>query len=212
MSVAPPRPRLVLASASPRRLELLAQIGVRPDAVAPAEIDESPRRGETPRALAERLAMEKARASAAIALKRPELGSCLILAADTVVGVGRRVLPKCETAEEAEACLSLLSGRGHRVFTGLALITASGAARRRLIETRLRFKRLSREEIDAYIASGEWRGKAGGYAIQGIAGVFVMRLVGSYSNVVGLPLAETAGLLAGEGYAPHRLWAARPGE
>jgi septum formation protein len=201
-----PRPRLVLASASPRRLALLAQIGVKPDAILPSEIDETPLRGESPRALAERLAMEKAAVAAAIPRKRDDLSPRLTLAADTVVGVGRRILPKCETLDQAEACLNLLSGRGHRVFTGLALIAPDGAARRRLVETRLRFKRLSRGEIEAYLASGEWRGKAGGYAIQGLAGAFVERLVGSYSNVVGLPLAETAALLAGQGYHVHRNW------
>jgi septum formation protein len=201
-----PRPRLVLASASPRRLALLAQIGVKPDAILPSEIDETPLRGETPRALAERLAMEKAAVAAAIPQKRDDLSPRLTLAADTVVGVGQRILPKCETLDQAEACLNLLSGRGHRVFTGLALIAPDGAARRRLVETRLRFKRLSRGEIEAYLASGEWRGKAGGYAIQGLAGAFVERLVGSYSNVVGLPLAETAALLAGQGYHVHRNW------
>ncbi len=202
--------RLVLGSASPRRLALLAQIGVKPDAVLPAEIDETPRPREEPRALAERLAGEKAFASAALAGSRVDLAPCLTLAADTVVGVGRRILPKCETRDEAEACLNLLSGRGHRVFTGLALITASGAVRRRLVETRLRFKRLSRSEVEAYLKSGEWRGKAGGYAIQGLAGAFVERLVGSYSNVVGLPLNETAALLGGQGYHVHRHWSARP--
>jgi septum formation protein len=202
--------RLVLGSASPRRLALLAQIGVKPDAILPAEVDETPRPREAPRALAERLASEKAVASAAIAGKRADLVPCLTLAADTVVGVGRRVLPKCEASDEAEACLTLLSGRGHRVFTGLALVTGSGAVRRRLVETRVRFKRLSRSEVEAYLASGEWRGKAGGYAIQGIAGAFVQRLVGSYPNVVGLPLAETAALLAGEGYYVHRRWDVTP--
>ena len=201
-----PRPRLVLASASPRRLALLAQIGVKPDAILPSEIDEAPRRGEAPRALAERLAMEKAFAAAAMASKPADLSPRLTLAADTVVCVGRRILPKCETLDQAEGCLTLLSGRGHRVYTGLALIAPGGAARRRLVETRLRFKRLSRGEIEAYLASGEWRGKAGGYAIQGLAGAFVERLVGSYSNVVGLPLAESAALLGGEGYHVHRSW------
>ncbi len=200
--------RLVLGSASPRRLALLAQIGVKPDAVLPAEIDETPRRREEPRGLAERLAREKALASAAIASQRADLSPCLTLAADTVVGVGLRILPKCETRDEAETCLDLLSGRGHRVFTGLALVIGGGAVRRRLVETRLRFKRLSRNEIEAYLASAEWRGKAGGYAIQGFAGAFVEQLVGSYSNVVGLPLAETAALLGGEGYPVHRLWGA----
>jgi septum formation protein len=198
----------VLASGSPRRLALLAQIGVDPDSVLPSEIDETPRRGESPRGLAQRLASEKAMASAALALKVPELSPCLTLAADTVVSVGRRMLPKCEILDEAEACLRLLSGRAHRVYTGLALVTPGGGLRRRLVETRVRFKRLSREEIDAYLGSGEWRGKAGGYAIQGFAGAFVVRLVGSYSNVIGLPLAEAAALLAGEGYYPHRQWVA----
>jgi septum formation protein len=203
------RPRLVLASGSPRRLALLKQIGVMPEAILPSEIDETPRRGEPPRTLAQRLAMEKAQASAAGALKRSDLAPCLTLAADTVVCVGRRILPKCEALSEAEACLHLLSGRAHRVYSGLALVTASGAARRRLVETRLRFKRLSREELEAYLKSGEWRGKAGGYAIQGLAGAFVERIVGSYSSVVGLPLAETAALLAGEGYPIHRQWVAK---
>ncbi len=200
------RPRLVLASGSPRRLALLAQIGVDPESVLPSEIDEAPRRDEQPRALAERLAAEKAEASAARAAEIPNLTPFVTLAADTVVAVGRRILPKCEIRDEAEACLSLLSGRGHRVYTGVALVNANGGLRRRLVETRVRFKRLSREEIDAYIASGEWRGKAGGYAIQGLAGGFVIRIVGSYSNVVGLPLAETAALLNGEGYHPHQFW------
>ena len=200
--------RFVLGSASPRRLALLAQIGVRPDAILPAEIDETPRPREEPRALAERLASEKALASAAIAAGRADLAPCLTLGADTVVGVGRRILPKCETREDAKLCLDLLSGRGHRVFTGLALVTGGGAVRRRLVETRLRFKRLSPNEVEAYLASAEWRGKAGGYAIQGLAGAFVERLVGSYSNVVGLPLAETVALLGGQGYDVHRRWSA----
>jgi septum formation protein len=200
------RPRLVLASASPRRLALLAQIGVKPDAILPSEIDETPLKGEAPRALAERLAMEKASVAAAMALKPADPCPRLTLAADTVVGVGRRILPKCESLDQAEACLNLLSGRGHRVYTALALVASDGAARRRLVETRLRFKRLSRGEIEAYLASGEWRGKAGGYAIQGLAGAFVERLVGSYFNVVGLPLAETAALLQGHGYHVHQNW------
>ncbi len=200
------RPRLVLASGSPRRLALLAQIGVEPDAIIPADIEETPRRNESPRALARRLATEKAAIAAAVALKRPDVGPSLVLAADTVVCVGRRILPKCEILDEAEDCLSLVSGRAHRVYTGLALATPSGAMRHRLVETRVRFKRLSRGEMTAYLASGEWRGKAGGYAIQGLAGAFVLRLVGSYTSVVGLPLAETASLLAGEGYLAHRAW------
>ncbi len=202
------RPRLVLASGSPRRLALLLQIGVDPDLVLPSEVDETPRRGETPRRLAQRLAVEKAARSAEVAAKMPELAPCLTLAADTVVCVGRRVLPKCEIRHDAEACLRLLSGRAHRVYTGLALDTPGAVMRRRLVESRVRFKRLSGEEIEAYLSTGEWRGKAGGYAIQGVAGAFVVRLIGSYTNVVGLPLAETCALLAGEGYYPHRQWAA----
>jgi septum formation protein len=200
------RPRLVLASGSPRRLALLAQIGVEPDAVIPADIEETPRRNESPRALARRLSAEKAAIAGAIARKRPDVGPALTLAADTVVCVGRRILPKCEILDEAEACLRLLSGRAHRVYTGLALTTPSGVMRQRLVETRVRFKRLSRSEMTAYLASGEWRGKAGGYAIQGLAGAFVVRLVGSYSSVVGLPLAEAAALLAAEGYLAHSAW------
>ena len=192
--------RLVLASGSPRRVALLRQIGVEPDAVIPSDLDETPRRSESPRALAERLAGEKAAASAQVARRREGLERALILAADTVVCVGRRILPKAEIVEEAEDCLRLLSGRAHRVYTGLALLTASGAKRTRRVETRVRFKRLSRAELQAYLDSGEWRGKAGAYAIQGFAGAFVIRLIGSYANVVGLPLAETAALLAGEGY------------
>jgi septum formation protein len=203
------RPKLVLASGSPRRLALLQQIGVEPDALLPADLDETPKRNELPRSLATRLASEKCKAAAAVAAAQAEWGSCYVLAADTVVCVGRRILPKCELTEEAAACLRLLSGRGHRVYTGVTLITPRGAERRRLVETRLRFKRLSSAEIEAYLASDEWRGKAGGYAIQGLAGAFAAKLVGSYTNVVGLPLYETANLLAGEGYAPHLLWSHR---
>jgi septum formation protein len=196
---------LVLASASPRRIALLRQIGIAPGAVIPADLDETPRRGETPRGLAQRLSLEKAVASAAVAAQRPELAGALTLAADTVVAVGRRILPKAEISEEAEDCLALLSGRAHRVFTGLTLMTAAGA-RTRLVETRVRFKRLSRAETVAYLESGEWRGKAGAYAIQGLAGAFVVKLVGSYTNVVGLPLAEVSGMLAGEGYPVLQGW------
>ena len=200
--------RLVLGSASPRRLALLAQIGVRPDAVLPAEIDETPRPREEPRALAERLAIEKALASAAIAGAQADLAPCLTLGADTVVGVGRRILPKCETRNDAELCLDLLSGRGHRVFTGLALVTGGGAVRRRLVEIPSPVQAPVAQRGRGLLMSGEWRGKAGGYAIQGLAGAFVERLVGSYSNVVGLPLAETVALLVGQGYPVHRRWSA----
>ncbi len=197
---------LVLASASPRRVALLRQIGIAPDAVIPADLDETPRKGETPRGLAQRLSSEKAAASAAVAAQREELTGAMTLAADTVVAVGRRILPKAEIADEAEECLALLSGRAHRVFTGLTLATASGALRTRLVESRVRFKRLSRAEMAAYLESGEWRGKAGAYAIQGLAGAFVVKLIGSYTNVVGLPLSEVSGLLAGEGYPVLQGW------
>lgn len=205
------RPKLILASASPRRLALLEQIGVEPDLLLPTSIDETPKRNERPRTLALRLAEEKARAAVRLASHDPALLGALVLTADTVVSVGRRVLPKAETVDEAVGCLELLSGRAHRVSTALGLSTAKGALRSRVVETRVRFKRLSQSEIDAYVASGEWRGKAGGYAIQGLAGAFVSKLTGSYSAVVGLPLLETVNLLSGEGYVVHRDWAARTG-
>ncbi len=200
------RPKLVLASASPRRVELLQQIGVEPDALLPCDLDETPGKTELPRSLAARLAREKARAAAKIAATQPELSDGYILGADTVVSVGRRILPKCEIATEAAQCLRLLSGRAHRVHTGVCLITPKGAERHRLVETRLRFKRLSSNEIEAFLDSGEWRGKAGGYAIQGLAGAFALKLVGSYSSVVGLPLYETMSLLVGEGYPALAHW------
>ncbi|WP_166141975.1 Maf-like protein [Methylosinus sp. RM1] len=200
------RPKLALASASPRRLELLQQIGLDVDALLPTDIDETPQRNELPRSLAQRLSSEKAAAAVKIMAYQPRLEGSYVLAADTVVAVGRRILPKCEDIEQAEDCLRLLSGRQHRVFTGVTLITPRGAERRRLVESRLRFKRLGANEIDAYLASGEWRGKAGGYAIQGLAGAFAVRLIGSYSGVVGLPLYETAALLAGEGYPVLTPW------
>ena len=197
---------LVLASASPRRLALLEQAGLKPDALLPADLDETPLKGERPRDLARRLAREKAQAAGEGAKARAELEGCYIIGADTVVAVGRRILPKAEIVDEAAACLRLLSGRAHRVYTGVAVVTPSGAVRERIVETRLRFKRLSGEEMEAYLASGEWRGKAGGYAIQGIAGSFVVKLVGSYSAVVGLPLYETVNLLGGEGYPVRFGW------
>ena len=199
-----PRPRLILASASPRRLQLLEQIGVAPDQMIPSDIDETPQRLEAPRSLATRLAREKAEAAAKVLRLQGENENALFLAADTVVAVGRRILPKPELVDEAAACLRLLSGRNHKVFTGVCLITPSKARRERLIETRVRFKRLSREDFDAYLATGEWRGKAGGYAIQGRAATLVSWVSGSYSNVVGLPLYETAQLLFGRGYRPSR--------
>ncbi|MFG1359527.1 Maf-like protein [Xanthobacter pseudotagetidis] len=199
--------KLVLASGSPRRLALLNQAGIEPDLLMPAELDEAPERGELPRRLAQRLAEEKARL---VAARANDAGiPALVLAADTVVAVGRRILPKPELTDEAEACLRLLSGRTHRVYTGICVMDRKRRAHTRLVETRVRFKRLSRDEVADYLACGEWRGKAGGYAIQGIAGAFVLKLVGSYTNVVGLPLAETVGLLAGEGYDVRAGWVER---
>jgi septum formation protein len=200
------RPELILASASPRRLALLNQIGIEPEHLVPAHIDETPGKNELPRKLAQRLADEKAVAAQHKARAAGIAGNALVLAADTVVAVGRRILPKAETMEEASGCLRLLSGRNHRVFTAVTMLSVSGAFRRRLVETRLRFKRLSSREIESYLASAEWRDKAGGYAIQGIAGSFVVKLVGSYSAVVGLPLNETVSLLSGEGYPVHFNW------
>ncbi len=182
-------PPLVLASASPRRLDLLRQVGIEPARIDPAHIDETPGPRELPRAYALRMAKAKL---AAVAGRHP---GALVLAADSVVACGRRILPKAETVAEARACLGLLSGRRHRVLGGVAVGGASGAVRTRLVETAVRFKRLEPAEIDDYIESGEWKGKAGGYAIQGRAARFVSFLSGSYSNVVGLPLYETIGLL-----------------
>ncbi|MFZ1815427.1 MAG: Maf-like protein [Rhizobiaceae bacterium] len=203
------RPQLVLASGSPRRLQLLQQAGIEPDHLSPVNADETPQKGEAPRSLAKRLAREKAELAVANAARSTELQSNYILAADTVVALGRRILPKAEMMDQASLCLRLLSGRSHRVYTGVTLVTPKGAMRHRLVETRVRFKRLSREEMEAYLASGEWRGKAGGYAIQGLAGTFVAKLVGSYSNVMGLPLYETVALLTGEGYPVHFNWISR---
>jgi septum formation protein len=200
------RPKLILASGSPRRLALLNQAGIEPDSLQPAEIDEIPLKGELPRALANRLAREKAQVALASAKIDDGLRGSYIVAADTVVAVGRRVMPKADMLEDAAACLRLLSGRNHRVYTGICLVTPKETFRQRLVETRVRFKRLSGEDLEAYLASGEWRGKAGGYAIQGLAGTFVVKMVGSYTNVVGLPLYETLSLLSGEGYPVHFGW------
>jgi septum formation protein len=200
------RPKLVLASGSPRRLSLINQAGIEPDMLLPADIDEIPKRGELPRACANRLAKEKAQAALKIVHNDDDLKGAFILAADTVVAVGRRIMPKAELLDEAAQCLRLLSGRNHRVYTGICLVTPREGFRQRLIETRVRFKRLSEQDIEAYLASGEWRGKAGGYAAQGIAGTFIVKLVGSYSNVVGLPLYETITLLDGEGYPVRFGW------
>jgi len=200
------RPKFVLASGSPRRLGLINQAGIEPDALRPADIDETPIKGELPRACANRLARAKADAAVASLRADDELQGAYILAADTVVAVGRRILPKAELLDEAAQCLRLLSGRNHRVYTAICLVTPKEAVRQRLVETRVRFKRLSEQDIEAYLASGEWRGKAGGYAVQGLAGTFVVKLVGSYTNVVGLPLYESLTLLAGEGYPIHFGW------
>lgn len=178
--------KLVLASASPRRLALLAQIGVTPDEVIAADIDETPLKGEPPRQLALRLARTKAEAVKA--------DNAIVLAADTVVAVGRRLLPKAETEQQARDCLALLSGRSHRVLTGVS-VKANGATRERLAEARVAFKRLSQVEIEHYIASQEWQGKAGGYAIQGLAARYITSIIGSYTAIVGLPLYETANLI-----------------
>ncbi len=200
------RPRLVLASASPRRLALLDQAGIKADSLLPTDINETPKKNERPRDLARRLAREKAEAALVVTRNQPELTGSYIIAADTVVALGRRVLPKPEIVDEAAECLRLLSGRAHRVYTAVTLVTPKGAFRERLVETRIRFKRLSSEDIETYLASGEWRGKAGGYAAQGIAGSFIVKLVGSHSAVVGLPLYETLSLLGGEGYPVHMGW------
>ena len=185
-------PRLILASASPRRRELLVRLGVVPDAVAPADIDETPFKAELPRDYARRMAREKALAAASDAAH--------VLAGDTVVAAGRRILPKAEDEATARRCLELLSGRRHTVLSAIALRAPDGTLREKLSETAVKFKRLSAEEIDAYIASGEWDGKAGGYAIQGAAEGLVSWLQGSHSGVVGLPLYETRILLKSAGF------------
>ncbi|MFZ5931874.1 MAG: Maf family protein [Pseudomonadota bacterium] len=190
----PQHPYLVLASASPRRRDLLAQIGVIPDLTDAADLDETPQRGELPRRLVARLSLAKAQ------LVHARHPGCLVLAADTVVACGRRILPKAETEPQARQCLELLSGRQHQVLTGISLIDGEGVLRQRAVVTRVAFRRLHSDEIAHYLALGEWRGKAGGYAIQGYADCFVRSLNGGYSNVVGLPLLETAHLLRAAKY------------
>lgn len=190
--------RLILASASPRRLALLQQVGFEPSACVPAHIDEAPHKAELPRALAARLAREKAIAVAV------DHVSELVLAADTVVAVGRRILPKAETAEQAEQCLRLLSGRRHRVYTGMALVQPDGTVREKLVQSTVTFKTLSDRELKTYLDSGEWDGKAGGYAIQGLAAAYIRALQGSYTNVVGLPLFELVSMLASANYGPAK--------
>ena len=187
---------LILASASPRRLDLLRQIGIAPGSVDPAEIDETADKQELPADYARRMAQEKA---LAVASRHP---GAFVLAADTVVAVGRRILPKAEDLADARCCLELLSGRRHKVMGGVALIDPAGRLRWRLVVTAVVFKRLHPGEIDIYLESGEWQGKAGGYAIQGRAAALIPSINGSYSNVVGLPLAETTALLTGAGFKP----------
>jgi septum formation protein len=203
--------QLALASASPRRLALLQQIGLRPDHIAPSEIDETPLKGERPRQLAKRLALAKGEAARKrIGATTHDRPGCFVLSADTVVAVGRRILPKAEEEGEARDCLELLSGRSHDVLTGVTVSAPDGRTASRLVEARVTFKRLSHAEIEGYLRCGEWKGKAGGYAVQGLAGVFVTHIVGSYSAIVGLPLYETASLLEGLGYIAPDRWGARP--
>lgn len=200
------RPKLVLASGSPRRLALLEQAGILPDTLQPVDIDETPKPRELPRVLARRLSHEKAEAALGVVEKDPGLAGALVLAADTVVAQGRRVIPKPQLLEEASDGLRLLSGRAHRVYTSVTLMSKRGRTREKVVESRVRFKKLSRDEFETYLASGEWRDKAGGYAIQGLAGSFVVKLIGSYTGVVGLPLYETANLLISAGYPVHLGW------
>ena len=194
-----PAARLVLASGSPRRLDLLNQIGLQPRAVEAAEVDESALAGETPPRLAQRLALAKA---AAVAGRHPD---DVVLAADTVVACGRRVLPKAEEEADVRRCLALLSGRRHRVHTGVA-VRSGELVRSRVVTSAVTFKRLSEAEVDGYVRCGEWRGKAGGYAIQGKAAAFIRAISGSHSGVVGLPLFETAQMLSGAGLPVAENW------
>lgn len=202
---------LVLASASPRRLAILGQVGIEPDALRPTSIDETPRKTEPPRAYVSRIAKAKGLAAQKLIDEDPELAGSFILSADTIVAVGRRILTKPELVEEAARMLQLLSGRSHRVYTSICLITPNRKIRQRIVETRVRFKHLSAEEIDCFLVSNEWRGKAGGYAIQGMAGAFVERLIGSYTNVVGLPLTEVIKMLRSEDYPVTFHWMKRAG-
>jgi len=203
------RGQLVLASASPRRLALLEQVGISPVALRPATIDETPAKAEMPRTLVNRLALAKAQAALKIVREEKELAKAYILSADTVVAVGRKILAKPETIDEAASALYQLSARSHRVYTTICLITPENKVRNRLVETKVRFMRLTREDINAYLATGEWRDKAGGYAIQGFATAFITGIKGSYTNVVGLPLRETVNLLRGERYPVYFNWLSR---
>lgn len=196
--MSPPGSPLVLASGSPRRAELIGRLGVVPTAIDPADIDETPRKGELPAPYAARVAEEKA---ALVAARHP---GAAVLGADTVVAAGRRILPKTDDEAEARACLKLLSGRRHRVHSAITLIDAAGVARHRLSTSIVRFKRLTEAEIETYLAAGDWRGKAGAYAIQGYAESWVAMLIGSHSGVMGLPLFETRALLDAAGLLPNR--------
>ena len=200
--------KLVLASASPRRLQLLERVGLTPDLLNPADVDETPRKRETPRALSVRLARAKAERALDMPMVKALGDNVFVLAADTVVGLGRRILPKAEAPDVARDCLSLLSGRSHWVYSTVCLAAPGRKFSSRCVDTKVRLKRLSREDVDSYIASDEWRGKAGGYAIQGRAEAFVRMLAGSYSAVVGLPLYETVYLLQGAGYPVYHSWMA----
>jgi septum formation protein len=200
------RPLLVLASGSPRRLQLLSQVGIEPDALRPTQVDETPNRGELPRRYALRVSFDKADAARQIVANDEALADAYILAADTVVALNRRILIKPNTVDEALEALRLLSGRAHKVYTAIQLIRPDDKVRTRVIVTRVRFKRLSSAEMDSYIASREWKDKAGGYAIQGIAAAFVRKIVGSYTNVVGLPLQEVVQMLQAEGFPVHYNW------
>jgi len=200
------KPRLVLASASPRRLQLLSQVGIEPDALRPADVDETPLKGELPRLYARRVSLAKALAARDIIANDDGLADAYVLAADTVVAVNRRILIKPRSVDEALAMLRLLSGRAHKVFTAVQLVRPDDKVRSKVVVTRVRFKRLSAGEMDSYIASREWRDKAGGYAIQGIGAAFARKISGSYSNVVGLPLHEVVQMLNAEGFPIHFNW------
>jgi septum formation protein len=201
-----PRPKLVLASASPRRLMLLDQAGIKPDALRPASLDETPRKGEMPRALVTRLARSKAEAARDQIANDRDIADAYVLAADTIVTNNLKIFGKPQQVEEAVEYLSRLSGRSHRVLTAVCLITPQDKVRTKIVDTKVRFKYLTKAEIEAYVATREWRDKAGGYAIQGLAGSFVQKINGSYTNVVGLPLTEVVAMLVSEGFPIHFNW------
>ncbi|MCU0733412.1 MAG: Maf family nucleotide pyrophosphatase [Hyphomonas sp.] len=201
-----PRPKLVLASASPRRLMLLDQAGIKPDALRPASLDETPKKGEMPRALVSRLARAKAEAARDQIANDRDIADAYVLAADTIVANNLKIFGKPQQIEEAVEYLNRLSGRSHRVLTAVCLITPQDKVRTKIVDTKVRFKYLTKAEIEAYIATREWRDKAGGYAIQGLAGSFVQKIKGSYTNVVGLPLTEVVAMLVSEGFPIHFNW------